>query len=91
MVQSREVMGRVVNIFYCPKTMQLLRSRGVWRIPFAHGRAYVVFELTEMNMARMGERDGIGVFAGFVCFAGMGKVDTMGLGESTWHGLNSKN
>lgn len=84
------MMGQVANIFYRPKTMQLLRSGGVWRIPFGRGRAYFVFEQTEMNMARVGERDGIGVFAGFVCFVGMGEMGTTGLKESTWHGLNSR-
>lgn len=79
-----------MNIFYRPKTMQLLRSGGVLRIPFARGRACVVFEPTEMNTARVGEQDGIGVFAGFVCFAGMREMDTTSLKESTWHGLNSK-
>ena len=70
--------------------MQLLRSGCLWRIPFEDGRAYVVLGLTEMNMARVGERDGIGAVADFVCFAGVEEMDATGLRESTWHGLNSK-
>ena len=83
MIQSRKVMGRAANMFHCPKTMQLLCFGGVWRIRFALGRACVVLEPTEMNMGRMRERDGIGVFAGFVGFVGMGEMNTAGLREST--------
>ena len=84
------MMGRIVSIFCCPRTMPLLRSGGLWRIPLARGRAYVVLEPTEIHMVRVGELDGIGVFVGWVCFAGPGEVDTTGLRESTWHGLNSE-
>ena len=89
-MQDGEMMGRIASIFCCPRTMPLLGSGGIWRIRFAHGHACVVFEPTEMNMARMREVDGIGVFAGVVCFAGPGEADKTGLKESTWHGLNSK-
>ena len=84
------MMGRIVSTFCCPRTMPLLRFGGLWRILFACGRAYVVLEWAEMNMARMREVDGIGMFAGHVCFARPGEADTMGLAESTWRSLNSK-
>ena len=77
------MMGRIVNIFYRSRTMPLLRSGGIWRALFAHGRACVALEPTEMDMARTGELDGIGVFAEFVCFAGPEEIDTTDLREST--------
>ena len=79
-----------MGTFCGPRTTPLLRSGGLWRIPFARGRGYVVLERTEMNTARVGEQDEIGGFVGFVCFAGMGEIDTTGLRESTWYGLDSK-
>jgi len=83
-------MGRVVSIFYYPGSILSPSSGGRWRDLFAHGRASVVLEPTEMNMARMRELEGIGVLVGFVRFAELVEKDMTGPGESTWHGLNSK-
>ena len=80
----------IVSIFYCPGTTPSLDSGGLWRFPFACGCAFVVLEPTEMSMGRMRELDGIWVFVGLAWFAGLGDMDTKGLRESTWHGLNSK-
>ena len=59
-------------------------------VPPAGGRAYAVLRPTGMNMARMGEWDGIEVFVGFVCLLGLGEKDSMELMESTLHSFGSK-